>query len=209
MNKKNERAQIDEKRGEKLKKYFSGKVIIGIIVALVLVVGGISMSKLFFTESKTTKIGFEDIGKLVTQAAYCTEVSVTDSSRELFGVKIPFTQSKYIYSYDVVVEAGIDFNEIDWFVTDNIITVKLPEVTLSPAIKLDSFKIYHEAESVYRQISMEENNEALKKLEQQAKADAEANGLRENARRNAETILKGFFGKQYDMEKYKIKFLDK
>ena len=39
--------------------------------------------------------------------------------------------------------------------------------------------------------------------------DAIANGLFENARSNAETILTGFFGNVYDLDKYEIVFLDK
>lgn len=59
--------------------------------------------------SKTTRLGFEDIGEMATQAAYTTQVNVTEGSRVLWGVTIPFTQSKYIYSYDVTIKAGIDF----------------------------------------------------------------------------------------------------
>ena len=42
-----------------------------------------------------------------------------------------------------------------------------------------------------------------------AQDDAIANGLFENARSNAETILTGFFGNVYDLDKYEIVFLDK
>ena len=51
------------------------------------------------SESKTTRIGFENIGQMVTQAAYCTEMNVTKDSRKLFGMTIPFTQSEYCLLY--------------------------------------------------------------------------------------------------------------
>ena len=60
------------------------KIILVIIVLLVIVLG---VGKYFMTESKSTKIGFEDIGELATQSAYCTEVNVTEAARELFGVE--------------------------------------------------------------------------------------------------------------------------
>lgn len=193
-----------------VKKHLTRRILTGILIVLIIVAGIIGLRKTIFSDSQTTKIGFEDIGELATQSAYCTQVNVTDSSRELFGAKIPFTQSKYIYSYDVVVKSGFDFEEIEWSKNDKTIEVKLPEAKiLSSEIDLDSFKVYHEQESIYNQITLEENNEALAKLKETAEKDAIENGLLENARSNAETILTGFFGNEYDLDKYEIIFTDK
>lgn len=180
-------------------------LIIAVIAALIF-----GVTKYYQTQSKTTKIGFEDIGELATQSAYCTEVNVTEAARELFGITIPFTQSKYIYSYDIVIKAGFDFNEIEWSESGNTIEVRLPEAKiLSSEIDLDSFELYLEDESIFREITMTENNEALKSMRQSAEDDAIANGLLENARSNAETILTGFFGNVYDLDEYEIIFKDK
>ena len=187
------------------------KKVLGIIgLVIVLVAVGIGLGKTIFTDSETTNIGFEDIGELATQAAYCTEVSTIEGARDLFGVIIPFTESKYIYSYDVVIRAGLDFTEIEWEERNDRIEVRLPEIRiLSSEIDLDSFKVYHEDESIFRQVTLEENNEALRTLQQTAEQDAIANGLLENARNNAETILTGFFASAYDMNVYAIEFSDK
>ena len=200
-----------KQKGSKLLKYWLSKtavkIILVIIVLLVIVLG---VGKYFMTESKSTKIGFEDIGELATQSAYCTEVNVTEAARELFGVEIPFTESKYIYSYDIVIKAGFNFEEIEWKLNDHRIEVNLPETKiLSSEINLDSFKLYHEDESIFRQITMDENNEALKSMQENAEKDAVANGLLDNARANAETILTGFFAGAYDMDEYEIVFTDK
>ena len=183
-----------------------------IVIAIVLVVsaGIIGYKRFISSESTTTKIGFENIGELATQSAYCTEINATDASREMFGVTIPFTQSKYTYSYNVVIKAGFDFGEIEWTVKDTTIEVKLPESKiLSSEIDMDSFKLYQEAESIFNQITMTENNEAMKGLQHTAEENAIANGLLKNARTNAETILTSFFGNVYDLKEYKISFTDK
>lgn len=183
------------------------KIVLVIVVIAALIFG---VTKYFQTQSKTTKIGFEDIGELATQSAYCTEVNVTEAARELFGITIPFTQSKYIYSYDIVIKAGFDFNEIEWSESGDTIEVRLPEAKiLSSEIDLDSFELYLEDESIFREITMTENNEALKSMQQSAEEDAVANGLLENARSNAEAILTGFFGNVYDLNEYEIVFKDK
>lgn len=186
-------------------------VMIVLAAAVVIVCGGFfGMKALLSSESKTTKIGFENIGELATQSAYCTQVNVTDASREFNGVTIPFTQSKYVYSYDFVIKAGFDFGEIEWEKKGNTIEVRLPEAKiLSNEIDLDSFQVYVEDESIFRQITLEENNEALETLKQDAQDNAVANGLLDNARENAQTILRGFFASAYDPEDYDIVFLDK
>lgn len=204
----------EEKKESKLFKIFKKSIkrkiaiFIAIIVLIVAVVIGLR-SDIFF-DSKTTKIGFENIGELATQTAYSTQLGVIDDSRELYGVTIPFTNSKYIYSYDVVIKAGFDFGDIEWEENNNVIEVKLPKAKiLSSELDLNSFKIYHENESVFNQITITENNEAMKKLQKTAEENAVANGLLENARDNSETILKIFFSNKYDLEKYEIVFKDK
>ena len=193
-----------------LKLYITKKVITIIVAVLIIAAVVLGVSKKFMTDNKTTKIGFEDIGELATQSAYCTEVKVAEAARELFGLTIPFTESKYIYSYDIEIKAGFDFEEIEWEEKGNTIEVRLPEAEiLSSEIDLDSFKIYHEDESIFREITMSENNEALKSMKENAEKDAVENGLLENARSNAEEILTGFFGNVYDMDEYEIVFKDK
>lgn len=192
------------------KEHLLGKALAGLLILAAIVAVIIGIKKVAFSENQTTKIGFENIGELATQSSYCTQVNVTDSSKKLFGASIPFTNSKYIYSYGITIKAGYDFNEIDWNEKGNIIEVKLPEVKiLSSEIDQDSFKVYHEDESVFNQVTLEENNEALTKLKEQAQTDAIERGLFENARDNAETILTSFFGNVYDLNEYEIVFKDK
>lgn len=181
-----------------------------IVCAAVLIILALGMKNALETDGKTTKLGFEDIGVLETQVTHTTQVKVMEASRELFGHQIPFTQSKYIYSYDVDVQAGLDFSQIEWSVDGKKITVKLPEVKVTDC-KADpqSFKVYHEQESIFRQVSLEENNAALQEMERLAQEDAVANGLLERARENAKTLLTGFFSTQFDLRnEYEIEFVD-
>ena len=205
-----EEPEKNKKRAAILKKFLTPKCIAVIAIILILCAIILGLSREISFDNKTTKIGFEDIGELVTQSAYCTEVNVTDASRELFGIEIPFTQSKYIYSYDIIIKAGFDFTEITWTENNNVIEIQLPEAEiLSSEVDMDSFKLYHEKESIYRPITMEENNEALKSLELAAQENAIANGLLDNARANAEVILTGFFSATYSPDIYTLKFTDK
>lgn len=191
-------------------KYLTKKIIT--IVVVIVAIGGISLGvkSFFYTDTKTTQLGFEDIGELATQEAYCSNVQLVDKSRKLFNkIDIPFTQSKYIYSYDCIIKAGLDFSSIDWSVDDEkkLITVKLPEIRiLSNEIDLDSFKVYHESESIFTPVKLEESNNALKELKETAQKSAVDNGLLENAATNAKTIITSFYGQVYDLKEYQITF---
>ena len=153
-------------------------VLIALVVVLAITVVGLGFKVSHTTESKTTKLGFEDIGEFATQSAYCTEVSATANARKLFGHNLPFTQSNIVFSYDVVIKAGYDFSAITWDVHDTTITVKLPEVkVLSCEVKEDSFKKYVEDESIFTPFTLDDNNNAMKALKETAQTDASANGL--------------------------------
>lgn len=195
-------------RKRPFKKSFRKVAYIILIVSVLLI--GIVLGKNVSFGSKTTKIGFEDIGELATQVSHCTEVNVTDESRNLFGVKIPFTQSKYIYSYDINIKAGFNFKDIEWNLDGKTIEVKLPKVkVLSSEMDLDSFKIYHESESIFKKITLTDNNNAMSEMKKKAEEDSINNGLFENARTNAEAMLKAFFASSYDMKEYEVVFKDK
>lgn len=207
--------QIEEenqKRSSKLSKILKmitpkGAIIIILIVCILVV--GIGLGKSFFTDSKTTKLGFEDIGELATQSAYSSNTSVIDQSRDLFGFEIPFTQSKYVFSYDTVIKAGINFSDITWKVDENNkkIKINLPETkVLSNEIDEDSLKVYHESESIFTNIELEETNKALSNLKDTAEKNAIENGLLENATMNAQTLVKSFVGQVYDLNTYQVIF---
>ncbi len=160
-------------------------------------------------DGSTTKLKFENIGELATQSAYTTEVQVISDSQNLFGVEIPFTQSKQIYSYNVNIKAGYDFTKVTYDVDDEnkVITITLPEVqTLSTELDTDSFKVYHEQTSAFTHIDLETQNSATKQMCERAEKDAIENGLYENAEKNAELVLKGFVSSAYDLEEYTLKF---
>ena len=184
---------------------------IALVAVLAVGIGAGYFGSTIIHDGKTTKLGFEDIGELATQAAYCTEVNVTQADRELFGLSIPFTQSKYIYSYDVILKAGYDFAQITYEVDEEsqTIEVRLPQVQiLSSELDLDSFQVYEEDESIFRPIRLEETNAAMQQMQQRAEEDAISNGLLDNARANAELVLTGFFAGAYDLEEYTITFVD-
>lgn len=209
------KTEENDAKESKKKKFFSKllsllnkRIITILVIILVLILGIIGIKKSFFTESKTTKLGFEDIGELATESCVMTEIDVVDKSRKLYGVNVPFTQTKYIYSYDVIVKAGIDFSQVDWDEAENnTVNVIVPEVkVLSKELKKDSFKVYHEEESIFTNVTLEENNKSLTKLEDTALKEAIDNGLYDRAKESAKKQLKSFIKTNDKYKDYKIHF---
>ena len=198
-------SKVDERKMTKVTK-IKNKIKWSAVILLMLIIGGAIGSLVtshLTTDTKTTKIGFEDIGVMDTQVAYSTVVEVIDDPREIFGVEIPFTKSKYIFSYDVVVKAGLDFGRIKWNVGGDKIKVEMPEPYITnhyPEEK--SAKIYHEEESIFSPITFEEQQLARLELIDDGVNNAIANGIYDNAKANAEKLLTSFFMQH---EEYKDK----
>lgn len=191
-------------------RWIANKVLLAVVITLLVCGGAFGIHTHFSTQSKTLKIGFENIGEMATQVVNATEVNVTDKAKEWYGFTIPFTQSKYIYSYDILIKAGFNFEEIEWKKRGKTIEVILPQIKiLSSEIDYDSFKVYHEQESVFTRITLDENNQSMIGLKEKAEQDAIANGLFDHARENAEILLKGFFAQVYDLKEYKLVFQHK
>ncbi len=156
-----------------------------------------------------TAFGLKNIGELATQSGYFTSVQTIQSNRELFGIEIPGSRSNYIFSYDGVIKAGLNFSDIDISADDlqRKIRIRLPEIKiLSIEIDENSFKLYNQAESILTPLRTDEVNQALSKLKSKVRETAEANGIMENARENAKVLIRGFLAGYYDLTLYRVVF---
>ena len=150
-----------------------------------------------------------DISELASVTYTYTNMAQFESSNDFYGVKIPFTQTEIIYSYDVAVKAGLDFDQVEWEVNDEAkeIQVTMPEIrVLSSEVDLESFKLYHENWSNFRPIRTEEFSAAAQAMKVEAQNRAVENGLLDNAQENAERVIQGFIHQNFDPQEYKIVF---
>lgn len=186
------------------------KHIIYIIILILILLIGIKVGTEHTLQTKTTKFGLQDVGELVTQTAYLTIVQDNKEHREFFNLfQIPFTESRQIFSYDVQVDASVDFTQISYKANEKAgeIIIKLPHAKVYKAtVDHNSFKEFLDDESLFSRIDLTEHNEAMKSLETQGIADAIANGLLEAADKNAQKIIEVFIKTNKDYTDYIIKF---
>ena len=203
----------------KLQKVLDIKFIIAVIIIIllcaVLVYTRKEAKSNYVSDEKITEIGFENIGELATQSVTSSTVRVETKDLKLLNVSIPLTQSKYIYTYNTTIKAGINFSDVKWQLgdtddTSHNIYVDIPEVkTLSADIDLDSFKVLHEENNIFSPITLTEHNDSLIQLRENALSDAINSGLYDRALDNAKTILTSFISQVYPSNEYNIIFSER
>ena len=203
----------------KLQKVLDIKFIIAVIIIIllcaVLVYTRKEAKSNYVSDEKITEIGFENIGELAPQSVTTTTVRVETKDLKLFNVSIPLTQSKYIYTYNTTIKAGINFSDVKWQLgdtddTSHNIYVDIPEVkTLSADIDLDSFKVLHEENNIFSPITLTEHNDSLIQLRENALSDAINSGFYDRALDNAKTILTSFISQVYPSNEYSIIFSER
>ncbi|MBQ3924140.1 MAG: DUF4230 domain-containing protein [Firmicutes bacterium] len=152
--------------------------------------------------SEIIQDGLNNMGFLISQEYYFTEVVEYSSIKTLLKINIPFTQSGYLISYDGIVEAGIDMTQAKVKKDDDqrTITITLPQpVIKSVSIDFDSFQVYSEKESIFNPITVEDYNNSLKELEATAREKAIERGVLEQAEKNARVVISGFISGLVDL----------
>ena len=198
-----------QKRTNRVNKNLLVVALIVILICITIIAVMLIQTRKNQVESRTVAFGLKDMGKLVTQAGYFTNVQSNTSTRQLFGMDIPFTTSKYIYSYDGVVKAGLDFAKLEVQVDDasRTVAVKMPAIEiLDVNIDNDSLKIYDESQSIFTPLHISDVNEAQIELKKQVEQTAIDNGILEEAEKNAKTIISGFLSGTVDLKNYTVTF---
>ncbi|MBR5301698.1 MAG: DUF4230 domain-containing protein [Clostridia bacterium] len=203
----------DNRRGkstvQKLLQDFLHNHTIAVMVAVALIFLVIGIGAVSIRSSRIVNLRMDDIGELVTQAGYFTNVQVIENNRELWGISIPFTQSKYIFSYDGIVKAGIDFAEIDLHVDEltQTITIKMPSAKIiSNEVATDSLEVYDESRSAFSPLKLADINESLTELKREVEENAIANGILNSATSNAQMLVTSFLAGMFDLTQYELVF---
>ena len=189
------------------KRWIANKVLLAVVITVLICGGGFGLHTHYSTHSRILKIGFENIGEMATQVAYCREVHEAKKPLKIFKKAVPFTESKQIYSYIVIIKAGFDFNDLKWKVSGKTITVNVPEIrVLDKYMDTTSLEVYSDQGNIFSRIKLEDINKSNQELVEKAMKGVIRQGLFDKARENAETVLKGFFGQVYNLNKYEIVF---
>ena len=148
---------------------------------------------LISTSSETIRDGLANMGVLITQEYYFTQVETYTKEKNIFLI-IP-SSSGFMYSYDGAVLAGVDFEKIGVQTDEDrkVVTVDLPPSEIQAvSIDRDTFKIYSEKESIWNPLKLEDYNISLAEFEDAAKEKALGSGILERSDQQAQKLVSEF-----------------
>ena len=178
----------------------------------------IEIEKLVEVEKEVTaemvEDGLQEMGTLLTEEYYFTEVVSFSSIKSFLNsdIKLPFTESSYLASYDGVVQAGIDFSKITVAKHDDgkNILIFLPAAEIeSVDIDPNSFELYSEKVGFGNPLSASDFNSSLVELENTAREKAVSRGVLDRANENAQTVIRNFVGSLIDLSGCKLEFVQR
>ena len=153
--------------------------------------------------------GLNDMGVLVTEEYYFTDVVHFSSIKKLFSLELGITASSFLASYDGVVTAGVDFTRIGIEKDDDagVITVTMPgAAVLNVDIDPDSFRLYEEKSGLGNPISAADFNSSLVELERSAEEKAIERGVLDHADENARVLIRNFIAALVEEGRYTVRF---
>ena len=157
--------------------------------------------------TKTLQDGLENMGFLITQEYYFTNIE--RYSKEKTFLKFITTSSEFIYSYDGTVSAGVDFSKISITKNDTNKTlfISIPNSEIkSINIDKNTFKIYSESDSLWNPLKLDDYNASLAEFENAAKSKALANGILVKSDEQAKLLIKNFVQNFPNASDYKVEF---
>ncbi len=153
--------------------------------------------------------GVRELGLLVTEEYYFTEVVSYSSVKTLWKFELPLTESSYLVSYDGVVRAGVDLSRaaVEKDEENKRITVTLPEASITDTdIDPQSFRLYSEKSGLGNPITAGDFNNSLIELETTAREKALDRGLLARANENAHALVRNVVGALCDLNEYTLVF---
>lgn len=179
-------------------------VLIICLLVIAIVIGTSLYIKKNYVRKEDTLVTSDIVESTLKEAKELTSlkyhyknIASYENSQEFYGVKIPFTTKRFLYTYEGTINAGVDLNmaTIDVDNVNKTIDVTLPEAKiLSHEIDENSVMMFDEKESVFNQLKLEDFSTF--RAEEKAKVEAEAieKGLldqaKEEGKKAVQDILK-------------------
>ena len=152
--------------------------------------------------TKTIQDGLVNMGFLVTQEYYFTQVETYSKDKNILFVI-------FTYSYDGAVMAGVDFAgiKIETDTDRKYITVEMPASEIQAVtIDKDTFKIYSEKDSLWNPLKLEDYNVSLVEFENAAKEKALASGILTRSDEQARSLVRQFISSLPGTAAYTVEF---
>lgn len=174
------------------------KKAIGGVIAIILFVLVIFYAGVFYagrsSEPKITATTIlnqlKETNELTTMEYHYTKVGEFENSLQLNGWDIPLTKKRFLLTYNGVIKAGVDMNKAEVKTEDHVITILLPEITItSNVIDESSIEVYDESRNIFNPIKIEDYTVFATQQKQLIEEEAVENGLYSQAATKAQDVI--------------------
>lgn len=155
---------------------------------------------------------YQDIEDIAFQEATIKEIGKIHKPMELgkYEVDTFLTTSDYVFSYNAVIKAGYDLENIKDDGGNELtqtITVTLPKASiLDSYLDEKSYVQYWEGEKITANVGLEDFHKEKKKMLKEAKQDAIKGGLYEKTSDHAKVVISDYIHSLKGYENYNVVF---
>ena len=204
------------------RKVKSSKRLQGALVLVCIV--AIASTALFIAYKKGTKVNetiqetvvnYQDIEEIAFQEANIKEVGFIHKPVEVLGKEFdnPVTTSNYIFTYNAVIKAGYDLENIKddgGNESTQTITVTLPKASIFDSyLDEKSYVQYWEGEKITANVGLDDIHKEKKRMLKEAKQEAIKGGLYEKTAEHAKVVITDYIHSLEGYENYNVVFNDK
>lgn len=195
-------------------KRLQGALLVIVVVSIGLTVGfGIyNKGKNDGSVIEKPVVCYQDIEDIAFQEATIKEIGKIHKPMELgkYEVDTFLTTSDYVFSYNAVIKAGYDLENIKDDGGNELtqtITVTLPKASiLDSYLDEKSYVQYWEGEKITANVGLEDFHKEKKKMLKEAKQDAIKGGLYEKTSDHAKVIISDYIHSLEGYENYNVVF---
>ena len=195
-------------------KRLQGALLVIVVVSIGLTVGfGIyNKGKNDGSVIEKPVVCYQDIEDIAFQEATIKEIGKIHKPMELgkYEVDTFLTTSDYVFSYNAVIKAGYDLENIKDDGGNELtqtITVTLPKASiLDSYLDEKSYVQYWEGEKITANVGLEDFHKEKKKMLKEAKQDAIKGGLYEKTAEHAKVVITDYIHSLKGYENYNVVF---
>ena len=143
--------------------------------------------------------------ELVTVAYYYTNMGRFENQVHFYGWKVPFTTKSFIVSYDGVIKAGVDLEQLQVSIGGGEVTVTLPESRIiSHEIPENSLEVFDESDNLFNHITIEDYTAFTQDQKSAMEQRAVDGGLLDRANQEARTAVDSLLRIMPGLEEYTL-----
>lgn len=201
------------------RKVKGSKMLQGALLVIVVVSIGLTVGFGIYNKGKNDGsviekpvVCYQDIEDIAFQEATIKEIGKIHKPMELgkYEVDTFLTTSDYVFSYNAVIKAGYDLENIKddgGNALTQTITVTLPKASiLDSYLDEKSYVQYWEGEKITANVGLEDFHKEKKKMLKEAKQDAIKGGLYEKTSDHAKVVISDYIHSLKGYENYNVVF---